>query len=525
MTDKTPTRAPVPGPASAEPTVAEIGAGSGPRIIPRSEHRISRSLISPNALKVLYRLKRAGYQAYLVGGGVRDMLLGREPKDFDVATDARPEEVKRLFRNCILIGRRFRLAHVRFGDEIVEVATFRARVEGPAEDGDVVVAEDGRILRDNLYGTLEEDAWRRDFTINALYYDIRDFSVVDYTGGMADLEAGLIRLVGEPVRRYREDPVRMLRAVRFAAKLGLRIHPDTERPLFELGHLLEDMPPARLFEEVLKLFLGGCAVQTFELLRRYGLFGRLFPQTETCLAEEEEGFPHMFLVRALEDTDRRIQEGKPVTPAFLYAALLWEPLRRRVRALTEGGGSEVQAVQQAAPEVVAEQQRRTALPKRFALPMREIWQLQPRLARTTGKRPLRLLAHPRFRAAYDFLLLRARAGEPVEHLAAWWTRLQEAGGEDRQRLLREGAGEGAPRPRVGGKQDRRRSRKRRQAAPASSRPSTEAASAEPRAASPEAAAAGGAAGAAEGRPRRRRRRARKGRGAAPEGAAGGEGGG
>ncbi|MGH8513167.1 MAG: polynucleotide adenylyltransferase PcnB, partial [Gammaproteobacteria bacterium] len=297
-----------------------------PRIIPRSGHIISRANIDERALKVLYRLKNAGFQAFLVGGSVRDLLLGREPKDFDVATDALPEQVRELFRNCRLIGRRFRLAHVHFGRDIIEVATFRG-ADAAEEDGRVLT-EDGRILRDNVYGNIDNDAWRRDFTVNALYYNIEDFSVVDYVGGMDDIKAGQIRVVGNTQQRFREDPVRMLRAVRFAVKLGFSIHPQTATPIFELAPLLSEIPPARLFEEILKLFLGGCAVQTFEQLRHYGLFGQLFPQVEACLSEEEGGFPHMFLARALQNTDRRIAEGKPVTPAFLISALLWDPMRR-----------------------------------------------------------------------------------------------------------------------------------------------------------------------------------------------------
>jgi len=409
-----------------------------PRIIPRSEHAISRANISSNALKVLYRLKGAGYDAFLVGGGVRDMLLGREPKDFDIATNARPEEVKKLFRNCMLIGRRFRLAHVRFENEIIEVATFRAQGDGASDDE--ARTENGRILRDNVYGTLEEDAWRRDFTVNALYYNIQDFSVVDYVGGMADLQSGMLRLIGDPRQRYHEDAVRMLRAVRFAAKLGFRIHTDSEAPIFELAHLLEDIPSARLFDEILKLFLGGCAVQSFELLRHYGLFAYLFPQTEACLAQEREGFPLTLLIRALQNTDARIAEGKPVTPAFLYAALLWEPLRQAMASQEAEAMGEIQALQQAAYAVEGQQLARTALPKRFGVPMREIWTLQIRLRRTTGLRPLRLLEHPRFRAAYDFMLLRRDAGEDIGDLCQWWTEFQCLDDNDRLKQVRGGGG-------------------------------------------------------------------------------------
>jgi poly(A) polymerase len=409
-----------------------------PRIIPRSEHAISRANISSNALKVLYRLKGAGYDAFLVGGGVRDMLLGREPKDFDIATNARPEEVKKLFRNCMLIGRRFRLAHVRFENEIIEVATFRAQGDGASDDE--ARTENGRILRDNVYGTLEEDAWRRDFTVNALYYNIQDFSVVDYVGGMVDLQSGMLRLIGDPRQRYHEDPVRMLRAVRFAAKLGFRIHPDSEAPIFELAHLLEDIPSARLFDEILKLFLGGCAVQSFELLRHYGLFAYLFPQTEACLAQEREGFPLTLLIRALQNTDARIAEGKPVTPAFLYAALLWEPLRQAMAGQEAEAMGEIQALQQAAYAVEGQQLARTALPKRFGVPMREIWTLQIRLRRTTGLRPLRLVEHPRFRAAYDFMLLRRDAGEDIGELCQWWTEIQGLDDNERLKQVRGGGG-------------------------------------------------------------------------------------
>lgn len=428
---------------------------ASPRIIPRSEHTISRANISPNALKVLYRLKSAGYDAYLVGGGVRDMLLGREPKDFDIATNALPDEVEKIFRNCLLIGRRFRLAHVRFDDEVIEVATFRAQGgEGAGEDE--ARTETGRILRDNVYGSLEEDAWRRDFTINALYYNIQDFSVVDYVGGMQDLQSGVLRLIGAPEQRYREDPVRMLRAVRFAAKLGFRIDRESEAAIVQLGHLLEEIPPARLFDEVLKLFQGGAAVQSFELLRHYGLFRHLFPQTEAALAQEREGFPKTLVLRALANTDQRVAEDKPVTPAFLYAALLWEPLRRAVAVREAAGEGELQALQEAATEVVDTQLKRTSLPKRFALPMREIWGMQPRLKRITGLRPVKLLEHPRFRAAYDFLLLRAEAGEDLKELCEWWTEFQTLDENERLHRLRAIGGKG-----MSGKKRRSRRGKRK----------------------------------------------------------------
>lgn len=420
---------------------------STPRIVPRSEHNISRANISESALKVLYRLKKSGYQAYLVGGGVRDLLLGREPKDFDVATDATPEQVKAVFRNCRLIGRRFRLAHVRFGREIIEVATFRSANFGKAEQ-----SANGMVLDDNLYGTIEEDALRRDFTVNALYYNIADFSVIDYSTGMEDLEAGLLRLLGDPGTRYREDPVRMLRAVRFAAKLGFNIEPATEAPIHELGHLLADIPPARLFEEVLKLFISGYAVSTFEKMRHYDLFGQLFPQTEEALSHEEHEFPLTLVLKGLENTDRRLAEEKPVTPAFLFAVLLWEPLRRMAEVLEQQEGlMPYAAIQQAAGLVIERQVQRVSIPRRFTTPMREIWGLQPRFHNTRGKRPARLLAHPRFRAAYDFLLLRAEAGEADPALAKWWTDYQASQGLDPS---------GGNKPPAGKRRRRRRPRKR-----------------------------------------------------------------
>ena len=433
-------------------------------VIPRPEHAISRANISPGAVSVLYRLHHAGHRACLVGGGVRDLLLGREPKDFDVVTDARPEQIHHLFRNCRLIGRRFRLAHVRFGQEIVEVATFRAYSDGDNEDDGVKRAENGRILSDNVYGSIEEDAWRRDFTINALYYDIANFAVLDYVGGIADLQAGLIRLIGDPVQRYHEDPVRMLRAVRFAAKLGLRLDPATEAPLHHLGHLLAQIPPARLSDEVLKLFLGGSALQTFELLRHYRLFGWLFPATERCLSRQQQHYPKTLLVRALADIDRRLAEDQPVNPAFLSAALMWEPLREQQHHLQEQGLDEHEALQEAIDAVVQAQISHVALPRRCNT-LREIWELQPRLAQTTGKRPLRLLTHPRFRAAYDFLVLRAETDTPAAELADWWTRflrLDDAGRMEMTQPATKGKGK---------KSKSRRRRKPRSASPSSSVPS------------------------------------------------------
>jgi len=402
------------------------------QVIPRSEHNISRSKIVQNAIRVLVRLKQTGHQAYMVGGGVRDLLLEKTPKDFDIVTDARPEEVRSLFRNSRLIGRRFRLVHVHFGSEIIEVATFRGQHDGQqGDDGQIV---NGMIVRDNVFGTLEEDALRRDFTVNSLYYNIDGFSIVDDVGGMADLQAGLLRLIGDPVLRYREDPVRMLRAMRFAAKLDFNLEENTEAPVYELGHLLEGVPPARLFEETLKLFFAGYAKRSFELLRHYGLLTFLFPQTEDCIEHYADGEIILhFIIRSLENTDARIAEGKSVTPAFLFAAFLWGPVIRLKCRYLERGMSESQAMSAASDAVMSGQSQHVSVPRRFHAAMRDIWAMQDRLIRRAPKRSLRLLGHPRFRAAYDFLLLRSEAGDADKNLANWWTEYQfkdEAGQQE-----------------------------------------------------------------------------------------------
>ena len=392
------------------------------KIIPREEHNISRDNISDAALKVLYRLKNAGFAGYLVGGSVRDLLLGREPKDFDVVTDATPAQIRELFRNSRLIGRRFRLAHVHYGDEIVEVSTFRAPHHIDDSEGHVI---DGRIIRDNVYGTIDDDVWRRDFTVNALFYNIADESVVDYVNGMHDIRSCCIRLIGDPRQRFVEDPVRLLRAVRFATKLGFRISRDTERHIPELASSLGGIAPARLFEECLKLFFNGYGLQTFEQLRHYHLFGELFPQTEEALTHQQGGFPYTFVANALRNTDNRLVENKPVTPGFLLAALLWLPMDRLARDHVAQGLSEMNAIMLAGDIVISRQTRSTSVPRRFTRMARDIWQMQPRLARHSNRRPHRLIENPRFRAAYDFLLLRAESGEAVTELADWWTQFQK----------------------------------------------------------------------------------------------------
>lgn len=404
------------------------------RIYTRSEHNISRSQINENALKVLYRLKKMGYEAFLVGGCVRDLLLGYEPKDFDVATNASPEQVKEVFRNCRLIGRRFRLAHVHFGREIIEVATFRGTDNGDSNHQEV--DEDGRLLRDNIFGTIEDDVWRRDFTVNALYYNIRDFSILDYTSGMDDHSAGVLKLIGDPVTRYREDPVRMLRAVRFAVKLGFSLDAASEEPLFELAPLLSSIPAARLYDEALKLFLTGKGLQTFEMLRHYGLFSPLFPQADQCLNSEEHDFPKLFIAKALENSDKRIAEGKSVTPYFFLATFLWESVQTRARKKMQQGKDESIAYQSAASEVLSKQVKNISMPKRITQSMREVWLLQLRFNKRVGARPFRLLAQPRFRAAYDILLLRAETGGAEKELAQWWTKFQDASEAEQKRMTR-----------------------------------------------------------------------------------------
>ena len=393
-----------------------------PNVIPRDQHHVSRKQMSRGALKVLYTLKDAGFRACLVGGAVRDLWLGRKPKDFDVATSATPEEVKKLFRNCRLIGRRFRLAHVIFGPEIVEVATFRGTGDG--EEGEDRHVVDGRIVRDNVWGTIEEDAVRRDFRVNALYYDIADFSVLDYVGGIEDLEQKRLRLIGDPVTRYREDPVRMLRAARLAAKLGFAIDPAAAAPFAEFGHLLAEAPPARLFDECQKMFLAGYGLASFNKLLECGLLRQLFPGTVRALARDPSGALKTLIERGLAGTDARVLEGRPVTPAFLFAVLLWGDVEALANKLHAEGAPPSLAWQRAAHRVMAEEGKRVAIPHRFGYAIEEIWALQPRFADRTRKRVFRLMAHPRFRAAYDFLLLRAVESDALRESGEWWTRAQ-----------------------------------------------------------------------------------------------------
>ncbi len=435
--------------------------GAAPRIIARADHNISRSNISSNALRVLYRLKEAGYQAFLVGGCVRDVMLGRHPKDFDVATNALPDQVRALFRNSRLVGRRFRLAHVVFGREVIEVATFRAASapspseepvpEADPEEGEApeldeeselvgidherVLDTHGRLLRDNIYGTIDEDVWRRDFTINALYYNIADFSLWDYVGGAEDLAAHRLRLIGDPETRYREDPVRMLRAARFEAKLGFELAPSTAQPIARLRGLLAGVPAARLFDESLKLFLTGHGERSLAVLRERTLLGALFPAIERYLTAHPGSLVERLLQQGLRNTDARVMEDKPVTPTFLFALLLYGPIAAAIESLPPQRWHEIGAIVEACDRALHDASARVTITRRVALGVREMYALQPRLEHPRGKRALRLLEQPRFRSAFDLLLLRAQLGLASAEMAHWWTQLQEATPAERDRML------------------------------------------------------------------------------------------
>ena len=461
-------------------------------LLSRDAHNISRKNISPNALKVLYRLHDKGFRACLVGGGVRDLLLNLQPKDFDVATDATPEQVRQLFNNCRLIGRRFKLAHVRYGREIIEVATFRGSAESSAENenseqetknfnakakvasdlnniainetvdfddssidweeydkhlpnGNVITSEkrtkkkdskksahqidsDGFVTRDNVYGTIEEDAVRRDLTINSLYYDINDFSIIDYCGGAQDLKDGVIRLIGNPETRYREDPVRMLRVIRFASKLDFTIESETEKAIHICAALLDNIPASRLIDESLKLLMGGKATTNYQQLRKYNLFYPLFPFTEKVLKKAtgpQLQYFEQFINIGLQNSDNRVADGKTITPYYLLAVLFWAPVIYEIQPLLKAGISYQDAIFEVSEKILSEQQAFSAIPRRFSTPMREVWLIQPRLEKIRGKKAEKLLTHPRFRAAYDFMLLRALAGEALTESVTFWTEIQQ----------------------------------------------------------------------------------------------------
>ena len=429
-------------------------------ILSRGEHGISREHIDDHALKVLYRLHKAGFHACLVGGAVRDLLLGITPKDFDVATDATPEQVNKLFRNCRLIGRRFRLAHIHFGRQIIEVATFRAAHEDSSESSrSGHQDESGRIVRDNVFGELADDVWRRDFTANALYYDISDFSVIDFVGGFEDIKQRRLHLIGDVETRYREDPVRMLRALRFSAKLGFEIDEESRSPIFTLGYLLQDIPAARLYEEVLKLFHSGHAVRSFELLLEFDLLKYLFPEAARSIKQDER-IKDMLAI-AMQNTDDRISKDMRVTPAFLFAALLWHPVNSRVRELVDSGMPYSVAIQKIATKVLSQQSSSVSIPRRFTTTMRDIWGLQTRFHYRAGKRALAVLEHPKFRAGYDFLCIRAQAGEEINdgdinQDCQWWTELQKQSADQQHNILFSKAGKSGQGKAAAGKSKKRR---------------------------------------------------------------------
>ena len=401
---------------------------SEPRVYARDQHPVRAAQVSTGARSVTRKLQEAGFKAFVVGGAVRDLMLGIEPKDFDLATDARPEQIKPLFRRAFIIGRRFRLVHVHVGAEVLEVSTFRA-----AQKNDDATDEHGRLLSDNVYGSQGEDAARRDFTINALYFDPSTEEVWDYVGGVTDVRARRMKLIGPPVTRYREDPVRMLRAVRLAAKLGLAIEKKTAEPIARLAELIQNVPAARLFDEMQKLLLSGHASETLRSLREHGLHHGLLPVIDVIL---EQPGGQRFIEAALASTDARVREDKGVSPAFLFATLLWHEVLAKWNAAKESGAKPLPALFDAMDIVLDQQAKRIAIPRRFEATIKEIWTLQPRFEQRSGQRPFRLLEHPRFRAAYDFLVLRAQASEAEEELADWWTRFQAGDQAEREAMLR-----------------------------------------------------------------------------------------
>ena len=429
-----------------------------PEVYEAGDLGISRRKISRGAVRVVEELQNAGYEAWLVGGCVRDLLMGVEPKDFDVTTNAYPEEIKEVFRRARLIGRRFRLAHVRMGREVIEVATYRANPLDYVDEPHQITTEQGRILSDNVYGDMEDDAVRRDFTVNALYYDPVHEEVVDYLGGVRDLDRRLLRVIGEAERRFAEDPVRMLRVLRFRAKLGFDLEPDILDKIEHSAPLLEHVPPARMFDEVFKLFHHAHAVESWSELKGHGLLPYLFPGAWEAMRDPEQGGgAEELILLALESTDQRVRAGKPVIPAFFFAVLLWRPFRQAMEQLQANGMPGSESVWKAGERVIREQTARIAVPKRVSVPVVEIWEAQRWLEERRPRTVRRLLANRRFRAAYDFLLMRSRVGEVPAELAEWWTRIQEVDEPDREQMIcaLQGGGGGS-----GRRRRRRRPRKR-----------------------------------------------------------------
>jgi poly(A) polymerase len=401
-----------------------------PQTVSHSTHGLSRDKITSSARRVTTGLQEKGYTAYIVGGAVRDLLLGLVPKDYDIATSATPEQVRSVFRRSRIIGRRFRLVHVMFGEDTIEVSTFRARQGEVGEDQRA--DEHGRILRDNVFGTQEEDATRRDFTINALFYDPATEEILDFCDGLADLKARRLRMIGDPDQRYREDPVRMLRAVRLSAKLGLKIDSATREPIKTLAPLLANVPSSRLFEEMMKLLFSGHATACLLQLRQEGLHHGLLPMLDVIL---EQPMGERFVMMALKSTDERVRADKPVSPGFLFAALLWHEVLAAWKIAQEEGLSPMPALFKAMDHVIHVQAEKLSVPRRFGADMKDIWALQPRFLGRSGRRPYAVLAHPRFRAAYDFLVLRCDSGEVDAEIAEWWENFQKADEETRKLML------------------------------------------------------------------------------------------
>ena len=405
----------------------DAASATEPTILSQKQHGIDPQLVSPNAIRVTQTLQDAGFKAFIVGGAVRDLLLSVKPKDFDVATNATPEQVKQLFRRAFIIGRRFQIVHVMFGQELIEVTTFRGASADMAPKD-----EHGRVLRDNTFGEQHEDAVRRDFTINAMYYDPASQSVLDYHGGIADIRAKTLRIIGVPEERYREDPVRMLRVVRFAAKLKFSIDAATGAPIAVMAPLINNVPAARVFDEMLKLLMSGHALACLQQLRKQGLHHGLLPLLDVVL---EQPLGEKFVTLALANTDARIKQGKPVSPGFLFASLLWHQVLEKWRAYQAAGEYPIPALHLAADDVLNAQTEKLALQRKIASDMRDIWAMQPRFERRTGKAPYKLLEHLRLRAGYDFLLLRCASGEIDAELGDWWTAFIDGDAPEREVLL------------------------------------------------------------------------------------------
>ena len=413
-----------------KPKKKVAGASSSAHKHGRRAHGIDPHKINSAALKTTEGLQKAGFDAYIVGGAVRDLMLGKIPKDFDIATNATPEQVRQVFRRARIIGRRFRIVHVLFGAETIEVTTFRG--SHLSDDGDSQVAESGRILRDNVFGSMQEDAERRDFSINALYYDPKTEDVWDFHHGVQDIKAKVLRIIGNPETRYREDPVRMLRAVRLSAKLGLQIDHASEAPIPKLADLLQDVPPSRMFDEMLKLFLSGHAMESAAALRKHGLHHGVLPLLDVVL---EQPMGERFVSLALQNTDDRVLHDKPVSPSFLFATLLWHEVLAAWQKYQSQDMKSLPALHEAMHEISDIQAEMLAIPKRYSIAMKEIWGLQPRFEQRSGQRPFRLLENERYRAGYDFLLLRCESGELPMELAQWWDTFAHADTETRNRML------------------------------------------------------------------------------------------